>query len=68
MTDPILTELRLIRIGSGRRAVDVARTAGIDPASLSYWENGRKSPHLDKLRLLLDTLGLDLAIVAKEPS
>lgn len=68
VTDPILAELRLLRLMSGQRAIDVAAAAGLDPSSISYWENGRKSPHLDHLRRYMDVLGFDLAVVPKDPS
>lgn len=66
--DPILVELRWLRMVSRRRAKDVARAAGVDPSSVSYWENGKVSPHLDKLRAYMTELGLDLAVVPLEES
>lgn len=66
MTDPILTELRLIRLASGRSQQEVADTAGVIQSSLSFWERGDRPIRLDTLRKVLDAFGLDLAIVEKE--
>lgn len=68
MTDPILAELRVIRLAAGLRSRDVAAQAGLANASLSRWEMGHGSPNLAKLRRLLDVLGCDLAVVPKEES
>ena len=66
MTDPILTEMRLIRLASGRSQQEVADAAGVVQSSLSYWEQGARTVPLEKLRRVLDVLGLDLVIVEKE--
>jgi len=63
--DPIISELKQLRLMLGRQTKETSKAAGLNPASVSYWEHGHRSPHLDKLRQYMDELGFDLAVVPK---
>ena len=65
-THPLLVELRNLRILMNIQQEDLARRAGVDPASLSYWEMGRKVPSFGKLMQVIDELGFSVALVAKD--
>jgi transcriptional regulator with XRE-family HTH domain len=62
--DPLLAELRTLRLMLGIRHEDIARQAHVNESSVSYWECGHRSPHLDKLRAYAAAVGFDLALVA----
>jgi transcriptional regulator with XRE-family HTH domain len=42
----------------------LAQQVGIDQAALSLLEHGKQSMAIDKVRAILNTIGLDLAVVA----
>jgi transcriptional regulator with XRE-family HTH domain len=65
--DPLLAELRTLRVMLGIRHEDIARRAHVNESSVSYWECGHRSPHLDKLRPYAAAVGFDLALVPLEP-
>ena len=64
--DPLLVEFRALRNMLGIRAEDLAKAAKVDKSSLSYWERGRHSPHLDKFRAICSAAGFDIALVAAD--
>ncbi|HEY9413277.1 MAG TPA: helix-turn-helix transcriptional regulator [Pseudonocardia sp.] len=64
--DPLLVEFRALRNMLGIRADTLAKAAGVDKSSLSYWECGRHSPHLDKFRAICTAAGFDIALVAAD--
>lgn len=64
--DPIIAELKLLRMLNGVRAVDVVAAEGMSLAALSHWENGHKTPHLHNLRAYARAVGYDLALVPLE--
>jgi len=46
---------------------EVAEMAGCDPAFVGDLENGKPSVRLDKLRAVLDVLGLELTVRVRTP-
>ncbi len=50
-----------------RTRAEVARLAGIGGATLQHWENGTKSPQVDKLAQVCRTLGVSIEDVVDIP-
>jgi len=46
---------------------EVAEMAGCDPAFVGDLENGKSSVRLDKVRAVLDVLGLELTVRVRTP-
>lgn len=52
-------ELRELRIRRGLSLTSLAALAGVGKATLSYWENGKRSPSVVELDAVLNALGVD---------
>ncbi|MGW5317805.1 helix-turn-helix domain-containing protein [Nocardia thailandica] len=50
-----------------RSRAEVARRAGVGVATLQHWENGVKSPQVDKLRAVCQALGIPIERVVVIP-
>jgi transcriptional regulator with XRE-family HTH domain len=57
--------VRAHRKDQGMRIDDAASLMGVSVDLLSSLENGKRSVRIDKLQIVLDALGLSLAIVPK---
>lgn len=60
--DPVIAELRRIRISKGLTQRQVATLAGIGLATLGHLETGMHSPMLETVRLLANALGAQITV------
>ncbi len=63
----LASTVRNRRKALGLRQAELADLAGCSQRFIHTVENGKTSLRLDKLRDVLTVLGLDLAVVAREP-
>jgi DNA-binding XRE family transcriptional regulator len=65
----VLAELRRAREGAGLSSAEVARRAGIDPASMSRLESGRNAnPTFETLTRYAAALGKRISLVVEDQS
>lgn len=55
--------LKARRLARGLTLEDVQEKTGIHPSTLSEWENGRHTPRLDRLMVLLPLYGEEIAFL-----
>lgn len=55
-----LTNLKVLRLKKGMKAIDLAYSIGVSPATLSLWENGFKKVPLDMAIKIAGVLGCSL--------
>lgn len=49
------------RIEKGLTQEELAEAVGVTPASISYYENGKKRPSFEKIKKICHTLNIDMA-------
>ena len=52
--------LRLVRESRGLSQADLAKKTGLQPAAISHFETGQRSPSFDNLRKLSDALNVSV--------
>ena len=63
--EPISMEVRARRVALGLTQRDLADMAGVSERFIRFVEQGKPSVQLDSLLAVLDTVGLELQVVAK---
>lgn len=58
--------LRIARINAGFTQEYVASHIGVATSTYSLYENGRREPNIDKIKMLADLLGVDKATLMKQ--
>jgi transcriptional regulator with XRE-family HTH domain len=61
-------KLKLTREKRGLSQSDLARISGLQPSAISHFENGRRSPSFDNLKIIADALSVSLDyLLGREP-